>query len=471
MNKLAIAAAVVLAILLLALPRVVGSMTEARVRARVAAIDASPAATATVQSFERGWFKSTARIDLTLVPDEVAQLAATSPVTGNPFLGGAPLPIWVEFAHGPIALLDGIHFGWSKMVARADPASAGIAELQQTLGVPYLFEFRGRTSYGGGLAFDADAPAFALPMDEGSFTFSGGTLGGTFAGNRLDADANIGALEVTSPTGTFAISNVWVSANNELRSEYVVLGEDTLQIGKVTVTDALRGATPTFQADNLSMTSDTTLDAAGALMDLNVTYQLDSMRVEESELTGATLGFALRNIDVAALEAYGAAMRDATATAGDPAVALATLGPQLERALQSGPSLTLEPIRFRFENEPFEGRVELTTNTDRLPPAGALNLENPLLVLGLFDTSAEAHASKALALQLATLAAKMQLGADPSVPPDQLDYMAEAQSGLMLTMLAGQGVLIDEGDGYRTRVEFVDGALTLNGNPLPFGLP
>ena len=78
--------------------------------------------------------------------------------------------------------------------------------------------------------------------------------------------------------------------------------------------------------------------------------------------------------------------------------------------------------------------------------------------------------SKPLAATLAMLAARQQLGSDDSIPPDQLDYMAEAQSGLMLTMMVGQGVLVEDGDGYRTELQFRDGALTLNGNPLPFGL-
>lgn len=471
MNKLAIVAATLLAVLLLGLPRVVASMTEARVRERVAAIDASPSATAAVQSFERGWFKSTARIELTLVPDELAQLAAAAPAAGNPFLGGAPLPIVVEFAHGPVAMLDGVHFGWSKMIARPDPAASGIGELEQTLGVPYLFEFRGRTSYGGALAFDADAPAFVLPIDEALFTFSGATLAGTFAGRRLEADANVGSLEFASPTGTVAVSSVWARADNEFHSDYVLPGKASLQIGRLSVVDAARGTQPVLEVDNLAIASDTSLDAAETLMHFDVTYDLDSMRVDENELTNAAIGIAVRNVDVAAIEAYGAALEDAAAATADPMATLAAIGPEVERLLQSSPSMTVDPIRFRFEGEPFEARIELKTDTSRLPPAGALSLENPLAMLGLFDASAEARASKPLALQLATLAAKMQLGADPAIPPDQLDYMAEAQSGLLLTMLTGQGVLVDDGDVYRTRIEFLGGALTLNGNPLPFGLP
>jgi uncharacterized protein YdgA (DUF945 family) len=146
------------------------------------------------------------------------------------------------------------------------------------------------------------------------------------------------------------------------------------------------------------------------------------------------------------------------------------LVPHLERALRAGPSLTLDPIRFRYDDEPFEGRVEVTTNPARLPPAGTLSLDNPLLFMSLVNTKADLSMSKTLAAQIATLVARMQLAqADPTIPPEQLDYMAEGQSGLMLTLLIGQGVLIEEGELYRTSIDFTDGSMTLNGNPLPFG--
>jgi uncharacterized protein YdgA (DUF945 family) len=127
-------------------------------------------------------------------------------------------------------------------------------------------------------------------------------------------------------------------------------------------------------------------------------------------------------------------------------------------------------LRFRYDDEPFEGRIEITTNPDRLPKAGTLTLDNPLLLVSLVNTDANVRVSKALATKLARLAAQMQIGNDGTVPPDQLEYMAEAQSGLLLTMLVGQGVLLEDGDGYRSSLQFADGALTLNGNPLPFGL-
>jgi len=38
-------------------------------------------------------------------------------------------------------------------------------------------------------------------------------------------------------------------------------------------------------------------------------------------------------------------------------------------------------------------------------------------------------------------------------------------------LLVGQGVLVEDGEAYRSSLEFSNGALMLNGNPLPFGLP
>jgi uncharacterized protein YdgA (DUF945 family) len=467
MNKVAIVAAAVLAIALLALPGVVGSITEARVRERVAAIDASPTADAELKSFDRGWLRSTARIELELAPESAAQIADAA---GTPLGVFGTLPIVVELAHGPVALLDGVHFGWSKIVARPDMEAPGVAELTQTLGVPYLFEFRGSTPYLGGLNFNADAPPFELPIDEALLTFSGGTLAGSLTGRQLDADAQIGSLDFASPTGTFALRGVSASADNELRSEYVMPGETSLTIASISMASPGQNAAPLFEVSNLKVQSGVDIDAAGELLEMRITYDVDSVRVEDNEVTAGSVALTVRNLDVAAVEAYSAAAAEAAAGGADAATLAAAFGPLLERALKAGPSLTLDPIRFRYDGEPFDGRIEVTTRPERLPPAGTLSLDNPLMMLGLVNTKADVRLSKTLAGELATLAARVQLAGDPTIPPDQLDYMAEAQSGLMLTLLVGQGVLVEDGEGYRTTVDYTDGSLTLNGNPLPFGL-
>lgn len=466
MNRVAIAAAALLVIVLLALPGLVGSITEANLRDRVAVIDAGAGAKAELTSYERGWFRSTARI----------RVGAENAVNGLPAAGDqldafGDLPIVVELAHGPVAALDGVYFGWAKVVARPDVEEQAVAELTQTLGVPYLFEFRARTPYLGGLTFEADAPPFTAPVYDGAqLTFSGGTIAGKLAGQRLEADAQIGSFDFAYDGGSVAMRGLLASADNELRSDYVMPGEASFSIASITVA-AAQGAPPMFETTNLRIKSDVDIDSAGELLDMHVTYDVDTVRIEESELTAGSVGVTVANLDVAAVEAYGELVRETAAAGGDPATLTASLGPHLERALQRGPSMTLEPIRFRYDDEPFTGRVEITTNPARLPPAGTLSLDNPLLMLSVVNAKAELNVSKTLAGQLAAFGARMQLSSDPTIPPEQLDYMAEAQSGLMLTMLVGQGVLIEDGDGYKTSFDYTDGSMTLNGTPLPFGLP
>lgn len=461
MNKLAIVAAALLVVALLALPAAVGGIVEADVRERVAVIDADPLVSAELRSFERGWFRSTARIELRLAPDNLPPPAATE-------LGSLPtLPIVVEHAHGPIAVLDGVHFGWNKFVVRPDTEAPGIGELTQTLGVPYLFEFRGRGGYLGGLDFDADVPPFELPIEEVLLTFSGATLRGNFAEPRLVADGRMGALELASETGSFAVRGINFSSDGGLRWGHVMPGEGSFTIEEISAVD---GADTLLEARNLSLTSEVAVDPAGELLELRARYDVDSMRSEDGEITAAVVGVAMRNLDVAAVQAYAEVASDPTAMAADPTALSAALAPHIERALRAGPSIALDPIRFRYDGEPFEARVEITTDTARLPAAGTFSLDNPLLLLGAFDANAELRVSRALATKLATAGARQQLSADPTVPPEQIDYMAEAQAGLVLATLIGQGVLVDDGDGYRSSFVYDNGAMTLNGNALPFGL-
>src|SRR5689334_262426 len=228
MNKVAIAAAALLLIVLLGLPVVVGTIAEANVRDRVAAIDASPSADAELTSFDKGWFRSTAHI--LLKSEGVDQIAAAA---GSEFGVFNELPVVVELAHGPVAVLDGVYFGWSTFVARPDLEAPGIADLTQKLNVPYLFRFRGRTPYFGGLSFDGDAPPFTLPSGDAQLTFSGGTVAGKLAGQRIVADAQIGSVDLTSASGTFALRGVQASADNQLRSEYVMPGQASFSITSI----------------------------------------------------------------------------------------------------------------------------------------------------------------------------------------------------------------------------------------------
>jgi len=55
------------------------------------------------------------------------------------------------------------------------------------------------------------------------------------------------------------------------------------------------------------------------------------------------------------------------------------------------------------------------------------------------------------------------------MPLDQIQAMASAQLNLMLTGLAAQGLLVDEGDSYSMAFQLNNGTATANGQPIPLG--
>ena len=467
MKKVGVVVLVVV-LLVLALPAVLGAMTESKVRDRVAAVDSNNMLSAEVRSYERGWLKSRAIIDVTLDPAYVNQFGAQDavpPLDGN-------LALLVDIAHGPVAMLDGPYFGLAKTVAYPDPSAPNVAEAQQRLGVPYLFRWRGRLGFTGGLTFDAEVPAFELPADEADMQFSGAFVDGTLRGNRLKADARIDSAQFSSPDGTFVLRNLRGNSNNEIVSQYIMPGTATFSIESVSLVDGPVGAAPLFEMSNLRVANGMTLKADDTLFDASVTYSFDSLTANGMRFSEGTMSLALNNIDVALMNAYV----DAVQRAGnDPSALVASMAPLLQRGLAAGPSFAMDPITFKLDDEPLDARVELSMNPDALPPAGALDVNDPTLWMTVANAKASVNVSKKLATRLAALAVQMQLsmqyGDDPNMTPQQLQYLAEAQSGLFLVALTGQGILIDSGDGYRSEFGLANGTMTLNGNPLPFGLP
>jgi len=466
MNKVVAAIVALIVVLLLAVPPALGTLTESRVRERVAAINTNGVITAEVKSFNRGWFGSTAKIEIGLSPGYIAQVAASG---GPAEVLGQHATIAVDFAHGPVAVQKGVNFGWSSMVARLDPETAGLAEIEKQLGVPYLFEFRGRTGFGGGVVFDADVPPMDVPAGVAQFKFSGAVLDGSYAGNRLVSKANIDSLEFASPGGTFALHNLRAHTNNEILSQYLSPGDAEVSIERVSAVDPVQGTTPVLQAEKLKLTSSVKRGSSAALVDMKVEYGLDRLHVAENEITGAVLGLALQNLDVEAVQHLRGTARDASLNPSPtPDATIATATADLQRVLAAGPSVILDPIRFAFDGEPFEGRAEFTTDPTKLPPGGITDVASAVLS-GAVNSKADVKLSKPLARRLAALATEMQFRGDARMPPEQLKYMAEAQAGLMLTQLAGQGFLVDDGEVYRAALRYIDGALTVNDKPLPFG--
>jgi uncharacterized protein YdgA (DUF945 family) len=464
---LPIVALVVLA-LLLGLPPVLGMLTESQVNARVAAMADDALLTARVDSYERGWFGSRARIELALGRDYASRLQSLGTSTeASP----RSAMILVDFAHGPIAIRDGAQLGLSTMVARIDPDSAGHRELLTRLGVPYLFEFRGRTGFLGRLTFEADAPPLDLAADDAAVLFSGALLEGSFGGGALDYAARVDVFDLRSGDAAFTARGLAAEGRNEVRA-FLPLGPATFTLERLTIDDAGAQGAPALDATSLRFTTDLRLDEDGVLISGEQTLAAESVSVAPVTVrdVGATFGY--RDLDADALTAYARALQRGAAVGNvDPYLLLTEVTPSIERLLAAGPSLLVEPLRFTVNGEPFDGRFRLNVRPEAMPPAGALDLRDLGLWADVLQLTAEATVSKVLARSVAVQLTAAQLAAGGAVPPSQIEAMAEAQVGLILLTLIGQGLVTDDGETYTLRLDLTDGTLSVNGVPLPFGVP
>lgn len=441
------------AVVLLGLPPVFGYVTAAQVAQGLAELRALQVADAELVDYDRGWFRSRARIAIRpgaglpaglVEPGAAAALAAQRPV------------VVVELAHGPFAVLDGVSIGTSRFVARLDPATAGVGGLEQRLGVPYLFEFRGRTSFLGKLIYDADMPpAEAVLGPDQRLTFSGAQVEGSYDGGRLVAEAASDALAFVTAGGTFSFDGLALELDQHLGER---TGDGRIAIERSVLVDAF-GTQPLFAIANLHLEGQSATGASAGLRDTRVALTADTLDVAEWPISAAALTLNLRNLDLEAIERLDALGGAAGLVTVDPT-------PLVERVLAAGPVLAIDPLRLQVDGEPLSATVAIATNTAALPPAGALDLLDIPLWLDVLDAHATLEVAKPLATRLAALVVARQLPQDSAVTDEQLRNLAEAQAGLALSLWMGQGMIVESGDNYRVELIVGNGAITVNGRPL-----
>jgi uncharacterized protein YdgA (DUF945 family) len=210
-------------------------------------------------------------------------------------------------------------------------------------------------------------------------------------------------------------------------------------------------------------------------MRIGINYGAESVAAGTGfSLADAELGIAVADLDAEAMRDYYETIQLVMGQqpAASPDEVMAALVPVFERLIEGGPNLTVDPIRFAMNGEPFFAKILVDVDPAALPPAATRNYQDPSLWIAAATVTAEAEVSKVLAQDLARQAMRMQLAGsgDPSLTEEDINAQAEAQVGLMLVQLTGMGMLQDSGDNYTTNARFASGTLTVNGTPIPLGL-
>jgi hypothetical protein len=109
----------------------------------------------------------------------------------------------------------------------------------------------------------------------------------------------------------------------------------------------------------------------------------------------------------------------------------------------------------------------VTADPTAVPQSAPVDPLAASLWLSAVDARATLEVAKPLATRIgALIVAQQQPVFDDAIAPEQRQMFAEAQAGLLLATLMGQGILVESGDNYRVEIGASDGALTVNGQPL-----
>ena len=456
------------------LPPVFGILTESQFRQRIDEINDYGIWSFELNAFERGWFGSSAMIDVRLSSEALPQLGSASgddeQTAAVRDLLDERLAVLVDVAHGPVVLRNGPFVGLAGVTARPDPTEPDTAALEDSLGIPYLFEFRGRASLLGGLRFDADVPAIDYATGDYEAVFSGIQLEGGLNGNELVAHLEIDSFAWSNPLIAVSVDAITINADTEFLTRYQWLGDVELLIGQTLVVDRTVGGEPVFQSGNIAVRGESDQNGEGTLLTTYATYAADYLNFgERFRFTDAQVVVGLDSLDADAMNDLMAAQAQLEVLAAETADPMLLLMPVFLRLLAAEPTLSIDPIGFAMDDEPFEANVHVRTDAAALPETAAALIADPTLLVDAVTLEAEAAASQALALRIATELVRQQLaaGTPDGVVPGGIEDMVEAQASAMLGGVVAQGFLVADGDAYRVEFELVNGAASLNGSPLP----
>ena len=279
MNRFALAAGSAL-LALGATPWVFGQITAQRVNADIERANANGEVDIEVVDYARGYRTSTATIEVGVPAETIEQLEIPDnlPVDAavtRAFLG-EPMRLVIEMTHGPIV---GGGIGLMTSAVRLDPQTPGYQDLLTELDIPYLFETRTVTGFGGGTDFVTEMPPISLMRDELLVEFSGLDAAGSYdlIARRFDVDGGIDSLHVDSPTAGLVLEGLAFNSDSTNYNEVLRLGTVGATLARLSIIDAGNGPAEGLEMNGLEVRFDIDLDEASERAILTSIYRAASV--------------------------------------------------------------------------------------------------------------------------------------------------------------------------------------------------
>lgn len=472
MKKLIPIAVVILVVAAIAAPPLIGGVMESTVRTRIERMDDNPMFAMRIVEYDRSWFSSQAEIEMALDERYFDLLAATGDINDaqmTAMMNEQSIHIPVSLTHGPVIVSDGLYFGLARLYAVLDNRDQLAAMAMQELGLDYLAELRGQVSYLGRFSFLGNVPPIDYYDESGQLQFSGLNIEGSAHRGNLQLDGGFNSLAMDADGTAATIENLFLTSDSDQINQALWIGEFDSGIESLVIVDTYGGAGDALRFSGLRANGSTDLDATGELLEATATYIAETVHIPEldMELTDTEVTVSIENISAQAMTDYYENMFNIDPQ--NPDAAIVAMQDLSGRILENNPGISVDPIRFTLDGESLTAAISARiVNADQ----GNADFTNPFALLSMLEASADLSASKPLFLRLASLGAAGQMGSirPGDLPPGEtVESMAEAQAQLMIANFLAPGYLVDDGENYTTDIDYANGEVRINGNPLPLG--
>lgn len=461
MKKAVLVLVVLLLLVVLGGPFLAGNKARQTLDNMVTFLNNQPGYTAQWLEYRKGWLTTDARLSIAM--DLPAMTGDPSQDPQNP-----ELAFDVDINHGPILLTDGFRLAWAS--GRVVLGEALDGWLRDNLVIENDAPFC--TSdftipISGDVIFVDNCQSAAVALDDGEFRFESYEGEGTYQQNGLfeyqgvlpagrfetgDGFMNMGPAEIamtldfsrvynnTLVPGDFSLSLASLTGESKESDEYNVSGFNV--------------------KSTLHFNDDNTMSNGTMEMSLAEASGLDM------SLKDLRFVFEFERISLAFWDSYTKKMQEITEAGDMTTVGSEMIGIMMTELLPAGPSISIPELRFTTD----DGSMNVTADLD--VSADAAQSADPMSIIQHISLQLDAVADKPLALSLSEQSTLKELQAEQfesgeMLDDEALDAQARDMAAMKLNMLVVQGMLVEEGNRYKTSFTFKDGVAVLNGQPIP----
>lgn len=400
--------------------------------------------TVSQSEYVRGWFSSSADMTLTSTSFPVS-------VTVSSKIYHGPFPRIEEFEFEPMMALIKSQVGVST-VKDLPPINAQTA-----------FALDGASHTQLTLA------AHKTPWGDLQWQDISGEI--TISADRKQSKTNlqIPEISVTSPLGgKQVISNLRLSGSEQEHASGTSLVDSILSIDKV----GALGEKPLLEGLRVTLKNDV---GGGGLLTLHLSADLRTVSDGDTSHGPGQMALQLRKLDLAALNAYQAQMRDLRKQKNPEQAAMASMGKVMELVANlSKKAPELELTKFSFKS----GGGEIVGQAKFVLDGSNLNLsENPMLFVVALQGDAEfklpagvvkLRAEKAIRSRLEMYKQTGTLKPEESakLTSERIKAIVEQALPEETKKTAESMRLVPDGEGYKFTLALKQGQLTINGSPV-----